>query len=66
MPLIKGYSAASIAKNIQTEQRAGRSAAQAAAIAYDVARRAAKRAGKPGVAARLAQPKGRTATPGSR
>jgi hypothetical protein len=66
MPLIKGYSAKSISKNIRTEMRAGRQPAQAAAIAYDVARQAAKRAGKPGVAAKLAMPKGRTPGRGSR
>ena len=46
MPLKKGYSRASMSKNIRTEMKAGRSRKQATAIAYSVARKAAKRAGK--------------------
>jgi hypothetical protein len=46
MPLKKGYSKASMSKNIKTEKRAGRSTKQAVAIAYSVARKAAKKAGK--------------------
>jgi hypothetical protein len=46
MPIKKGYSKASIAKNIRTEIRAGRKPKQAVAIAYSVARSAAKQAGK--------------------
>jgi hypothetical protein len=43
MPLIQGYSKASIAKNIKTEMKAGKSQKQATAIALDVARKAKKR-----------------------
>ena len=46
MPLKKGYSRASMQKNIKTEMRAGRSRSQAVAIAYSVARKAAKKAGR--------------------
>jgi hypothetical protein len=46
MPLKKGYSKATIAKNIRTEVRAGRKPKQAVAIAYATARQAAKKAGK--------------------
>jgi len=46
MPLKKGYSRASITKNVKTEIKAGRSRKQAVAIAYSVARKAAKKAGK--------------------
>jgi uncharacterized protein len=46
MPLKKGYSKATISKNIRTEVRAGRNPKQAAAIAYATARQAAKKAGK--------------------
>jgi hypothetical protein len=46
MPLIKGYSKASIGKNIRTEMRAGRPVKQAVAIAYATARAAAKKSGK--------------------
>jgi len=46
MPLRKGYSRASISKNIRAEMKAGRGRKQAVAIAYSVARKAAKRAGK--------------------
>lgn len=43
MPLKKGYGEKTIAKNIQTELRAGRSQQQAVAIALSVAREAAPR-----------------------
>jgi hypothetical protein len=47
MPLRKGYSRATIAKNIATEERAGRPRKQALAIALNTAQRAAQKAGKP-------------------
>lgn len=50
MPLKKGYSKASIGKNIGAEIKAGKPKAQAVAIALDVARKAAAKAGKPGKA----------------
>jgi hypothetical protein len=40
MPLVKGYSKKSVAKNIRTEMNAGKSRQQATAIALDVARKA--------------------------
>jgi hypothetical protein len=43
MPLIKGYSKKSIAKNIKTEIKAGRSRKQAVAIALSVARETKKK-----------------------
>ena len=43
MPLIKGYSKNSIAKNIKTEIKAGRSRKQAVAIALSVARQTKKK-----------------------
>jgi len=43
MPLIKGYSARSISKNIRTELRAGKSRKQAIAIALATARKAKKK-----------------------
>ena len=43
MPLIKGYSKASISKNITTEIRAGKPRAQAVAIALSTARTAKKK-----------------------
>ena len=43
MPLIKGYSKKSIAKNIKTEIKAGRSRKQAVAIALNVARQTKKK-----------------------
>lgn len=43
MPLIKGYSAKSISKNIRTEMRAGKSRKQAIAIAMATARKAKKK-----------------------
>lgn len=46
MPLKKGYSKKTIAKNIRTEIRAGRSKKQAVAIAYAVARKTKAQARK--------------------
>ena len=46
MPLKKGYSKATIAKNIRTEIHAGKDPKQAVAIAMSTARKAAKSAGK--------------------
>jgi|DEB0MinimDraft_10_1074344.scaffolds.fasta_scaffold44245_2 hypothetical protein len=43
MPLIQGYSQASISKNIAAEMKAGKSRKQATAIALDVARKAKKK-----------------------
>jgi hypothetical protein len=43
MPLVKGYSKKSIAKNIKTEIKAGRSRKQAVAIALSVARQTKKK-----------------------
>ena len=43
MPLIKGYSKKSIAKNIKTEIKAGRSRKQAVAIALSVAKQTKKK-----------------------
>lgn len=43
MPLIKGYSAKSISKNIRTEMRAGKPRKQAIAIAMTTARKAKKK-----------------------
>ena len=47
MPLKKGFSRASIGKNIKIEEKAGRPKKQAIAIALNVARDAAMKAGKP-------------------
>jgi hypothetical protein len=46
MPLKKGYSRASISKNIRAEIRSGRPQKQAVAIAYNTARTSAKKARK--------------------
>ena len=43
MPLIKGYSKKSIAKNILTELKSGKSRSQSVAIALSVARKAKKK-----------------------
>ncbi len=43
MPLIKGYSARSISKNIRTEMRAGKPRKQAVAIALSTARKKKKK-----------------------
>lgn len=47
MPLKKGFSRATIGKNIKMEEKAGRPKKQAIAIALNVARDAAIKAGKP-------------------
>jgi hypothetical protein len=47
MPLKKGFSRASIGKNIKMEEKSGRPRKQAIAIALNVARDAAMKAGKP-------------------
>lgn len=47
MPLKKGYSKATISKNIKAEKAAGKPRKQAVAIALNTARTAAKKAGKP-------------------
>jgi hypothetical protein len=46
MPLIQGYSKASISKNISTLVKEGKSQKQATAIAMDIAKKAKKRTGK--------------------
>ena len=50
MPLKKGYSKTTIAKNVKAEKSAGKPQKQAVAIALNTARTAAKKAGKPGKA----------------
>jgi hypothetical protein len=45
MPLVHGYSRASISKNIRTLRREGRKRSQSVAIALSTARAAARRAG---------------------
>jgi hypothetical protein len=47
MPLTKGYSKASVSKNISKEMKAGIPQKQAVAVALNTARTAAKKAGKP-------------------
>jgi hypothetical protein len=47
MPLKKGFSRATIGKNIKMEEKSGRPKKQAIAIALNVAREAAMKAGKP-------------------
>jgi len=46
MPLKQGYSEKTIAKNIKTEMKSGKSSKQSVAIALDVAKKAKKKAGK--------------------
>lgn len=59
--LIKGYSAASIGKNISYEMKKheGMSNAQAVAIALSTARSAAQAAGKKSLVKKLTPPKGK-------
>lgn len=47
MPLKKGYSKATVSKNIATEMKSGKPQNQAVAIAMETARKAAMKAGKP-------------------
>jgi hypothetical protein len=47
MPLKKGFSRATIGKNIKMEEKSGRPRKQAIAIALNVARDAAMKEGKP-------------------
>lgn len=57
MPLKKGFSRATIGKNIKMEEKAGRPKKQAIAIALNVARDAAIKAGKPSKAPKRAKGK---------
>ena len=57
MPLKKGYSKASIGKNIGTEMKSGKPKKQAIAIALNTARTAAMNAGKPSKAPKRAPKK---------
>jgi hypothetical protein len=57
--LKKGYSKATISKNIANEMKAGKPQPQAVAIALSTARKAALKAGKPGKAPK--KPKGKKA-----
>lgn len=47
MPIKKGYSKATVSKNIKTEMAAGKPQKQAVAYALETARTAKKKAGKP-------------------
>jgi hypothetical protein len=47
MPLTKGYSKASVSKNISKEMKSGMPQKQAVAVALNTARTAPKKAGKP-------------------
>lgn len=46
MPIKKGYSKATISKNIKTEMKSGKSQAQSVAIALSVAKKAKAKAKK--------------------
>jgi len=58
MPLTKGYSKASVSKNISKEMKAGKPPRQAVAVALNTARTAAKKAGKPSKGPKAAPKKG--------
>lgn len=55
MPLKRGYSKKTIAKNIRTEMHHGRPQKQAIAIAMSVARKACRKRGKWAIAAKDAE-----------
>ena len=55
MPLIKGYSAKSIGKNVSKEMKSGKPQKQSVAIALNTATKAAKAAGKPSKAPKKAK-----------